>query len=289
MRFVTYERDGSVRHGRIDHTSGTIEELGDGDLLVLLEGPGLGADLPAVHTTRLDEVTLLAPIPRPPKLLATAANYASHVEGSGGIPVDPTAATPRLFMKPSSAVASHDSDVHIPYFSTFADWEVELAVVIGKRCRNVAKEDALDVVAGYMAANDVSTREYDFGFERNPRDIHGFFDWLEGKWADGFAPFGPWLVSADEVPDPDDLSLQMRVNGELVQDGSTGEMIFKTADLIAFASSFMTLEPGDVIETGTPGGTGVETGRRLAPGDVMVATVGHLGSVTTRVLAPLPR
>ena len=284
MRFASYTRDGGLRHGRLRDDGRSIDELGDGDLLVLLEGPGLQDPPAPTGSYDLSAVRLTAPIPRPPKLLAVAANYASHVVNSGGTPVNPARATPRLFLKPSSAVAAHDADLELPALGRDIDWEVELAVVIGRRCRDVPAERALDVVAGYMTANDVSARSFDFGIERDESSIHPFFDWLAGKWLDGFAPFGPWLVSADEVGDPGDLELHLDVNGLVHQHGTTAELIFDIPAIIAYASSLMTLEPGDVIETGTTGGAGVETGVYVQAGDVMTARVGDLGEIRTTVV-----
>lgn len=283
MRFVTYQVEGSTRHGRLSDDGTRILDIGEGDLLALLEAGPLADHQLTRREVALSEATLLAPLPRPPKILAVAANYASHVVNSGGVPVDPARATPRLFLKPSTAVAAHDAELTPPNHATQVDWEVELAVVIGRQCRGVPKETALDFVAGYMTANDVSGRSADYGFERDPESIHPFFDWLAGKWADGYAPFGPWLVSADEVPDPQNLALHLDVNGEIRQSGSTSELIFGVAELISYASSFMTLQPGDVIETGTTGGAGIETGSYLKPGDVMTARVGDLGDIRTVV------
>lgn len=285
MRFLSYERDGAIRHGRLQSNGSTIDELGDGDLLALLETESLSKPGPATHTVDIGAVRITAPIARPPKLLAVAANYASHILGSGGTPVTAETATPRLFLKPSSAIAAHDATLTLPKVAELVDWEVELAVVIGRKCRNVSVENALEMVGGYMTANDVSIRKFDFGFERDPEGVHPYFDWLAGKWADGFAPFGPYLVTPDEVPEPNSLELHLDVNGKTMQAGSTAELIFGIAELISFASTFMTLEPGDVIETGTPAGAGVETGIYLSPGDVMTARVGHLGEIRTPVAA----
>jgi 2-keto-4-pentenoate hydratase/2-oxohepta-3-ene-1,7-dioic acid hydratase in catechol pathway len=135
--------------------------------------------------------------------------------------------------------------------------------------------------------NDVTARTLDWGLtDREPNDWNGFFDWLNGKWLDGFAPMGPWLLTADEVPDPGRLDIELRVNGTVRQAGSTAEMIFGVAELVSFASRLMTLEPGDVIATGTPAGVGATTGDRLRPGDVMEGTVSGLGTLVTPVVAP---
>lgn len=283
MRFLTYRHNGTIRHGRLSDDGAVILDIGEGDLLRLLEAGPLREHSLSGSEVPLVEASILAPLPRPPKVLAVAANYASHVVNSGGTPVDPTRATPRLFLKPSSAVTAYNAPLTPPANALQVDWEVELAVVIGERCKNVPVERAFDVIGGYMTANDISCRAVDYGFERDPKDVHPFFDWLAGKWADGFAPFGPYLVSPEEVPDPQNLGLHLDVNGEVRQSGSTSELIFGVAELISYASSFMTLEPGDVIETGTTGGAGIETGVYLAAGDVMTARVGDLGEIRTSV------
>lgn len=285
MRFVTYDRAGSTYHGRLGATEESIVELGRGDLLGVLEDGGLSAA--ATHSgpeVAMADVRLRSPLLRPPKLLAVAANYADHVREGGGEPLDPARATPRLFLKPSTAIIGPTDPLVLPSISSEVDWEVELAVVIGRRCRNVPVDKALAVVAGYLTANDVSARSVSFG-ERDPRHVVSFFDWLTGKWPDGFAPLGPYLCAAETVTDPQDLELYLDVNGTVHQRGSTADMIFGVAELIAFASSFMTLEPGDVIETGTPSGTGAASGTYLRPGDVMTARVGKLGAQRTPVVS----
>jgi 2-keto-4-pentenoate hydratase/2-oxohepta-3-ene-1,7-dioic acid hydratase in catechol pathway len=293
LRFLTYEHNGDVKHGALDpaDTSGqTVRELGTGDLLVVLEREGLtsaSARVASAPAIDVDDVRIIPPMRRPPKLLAVAANYGAHVTNSGGEPVDPSQATPRLFLKPSTCIIAYDAPIELSPVVAAMDWEVELGVVIGRRCKNVGEDRALDQVAGYVSANDVSARTLDFGFERREQDVHPFFDWLAGKWFDGFAPLGPWLVSADEAGDPQDLALHLDVNGEIRQQGSTSEMIFSVAELISFASRLMTLEPGDTILTGTPAGAGVETGKVfLELGDIMTARVGALGAIRNTIIPP---
>ncbi|TDV57775.1 fumarylacetoacetate hydrolase family protein [Actinophytocola oryzae] len=286
MRLVTYRRAGAVRHGRL--TDGDrVAELGDGDLVGLLDAvfPLTEAALPAATGEHaLADVELLAPLLRPGKLLAAAANYQDHVTETGGEPLDKSHISPRLFLKPSSSIVGPDAAIPLPDISKEVDWEAELAVVIGRRARHVSVEDALDVVAGYLSSNDVSARSIDLGYERDTEDkAVWFFDWLAGKWCDGFAPLGPWLVSADEVPDPQALSVDLEVNGESKQHGSTKDMIFTVAELVAHASRVMTLEPGDVIQTGTPSGVGAAGGQYLASGDELTVTVGPLGTLRNTV------
>jgi 2-keto-4-pentenoate hydratase/2-oxohepta-3-ene-1,7-dioic acid hydratase in catechol pathway len=286
MRLVSYRRNGAVRHGHLA-TDDTVVELGDSDLSALMSSVfPLRADTlsPGVGVYALTDVHLLAPLPRPGKLLAAAANYQDHVAETGGAPLDRSAITPRLFLKPSSCVVGPGATVSLPDVSRQVDWEAELAVVIGTRAQRLRVDDALGVVAGYMTANDVSARSLDFGDARDTDDKAAwFFDWLAGKWCDGFAPLGPWLVTADEVGDPQALTVALDVNGVTRQNGSTKDMIFTVAELVAHASRLMTLEPGDVILTGTPSGVGVATGDYLKAGDVMTVTVGPLGTLRNPV------
>lgn len=232
----------------------------------------------------LDDVRLLAPLARPPKLLACAANYQRHIDEGGGEKVDKARSVPKLFLKPSSAIIAPDDELRLPVVSNEVDWEIELAIIIGRRGFAIPAQQALDHVAGYTIVNDVSARTVDWGLEeRDVQDNTGFFDWLNGKWPDGFAPIGPWITTADEIEDPQALEFSLTLNGELMQTGSTSEMIFTCQDLIVFASRFMTLEPGDVIATGTGAGCGVTIGRFLRPGDVMEAQVEGIGVLRTPV------
>jgi 2-keto-4-pentenoate hydratase/2-oxohepta-3-ene-1,7-dioic acid hydratase in catechol pathway len=220
---------------------------------------------------------------RPPKLLALARNYQDHITEGGGQPVNKQRIVPKLFLKPSSAIIGPDEPLCLPTVSHTTDWEVELAVVIGKRCRNVGLADALDAVFGYTIANDVSARTTDWGVERDPDQWNEFFDWLNGKWPDGFAPLGPYILTADEIPDPQNLDLSLHLNGTQKQHSNTREMISTVAETIVFASRFMTLEPGDIIETGTPSGVGAASGTYVKCGDVMEARVEKLGTLRTPV------
>lgn len=286
MKLVSYDDNGSVRHGRLDGE--VITELGSGDLFELVAGKEPVTE--SGPTRPLSEVSLLAPLRRPGKLLAVAANYQAHVREAGADDLDKSRISPRLFLKPSTSIVGPDAEVELPAETPAMDWEAELVVVIGaapdgKPCRHVSEERALDHVFGYLAGNDVSARKLDFGYERDFDDkMVGFFDWLEGKWFDGFAPMGPWIATADEITDPQRLDVGLTLNGEVRQEGNTGAMIFSVAEVIAFASKLMTLEPGDVIMTGTPAGVGAATGTFLAAGDEMTVTVEGLGSLTTRVV-----
>lgn len=284
MKLISYRHGSAVRHGILDGED--VLELGDGDLLGLLgRGHPLRRDsLRETGRTALAGVTLLAPISRPGKLLAAAANYQAHVSETGGAPLDRSRLTPRLFLKPSTSVIGPGAALELPELSKEVDWEAELGVVIGASARRVDAGEALGFVAGYLAANDVSARSLDYGIQRDTGDkAVWFFDWLAGKWFDGFAPLGPYLVTADEIPDPQALTIDFELNGGTRQHGSTAEMIFSVAELVAHASRLMTLEPGDIILTGTPAGVGAARGEYLRSGDRMAVTIDRLGTLHTLV------
>jgi 2-keto-4-pentenoate hydratase/2-oxohepta-3-ene-1,7-dioic acid hydratase in catechol pathway len=233
------------------------------------------------------DVRLLVPIAQPPKLLLLAGNYARHVAERGGVAAERQETFPYVFMKPPSTTLTRPGDpIILPRVSPDQiDWECELGVVIGRTCRHVDEDEALSCVAGYTIINDVSDRSYRPNPGRKPRERDRFFDWMHGKWHDTFCPMGPCILSADAVPDPQALPLQLTVNGELKQDASTAEMVFPVAAVIAFISRMMTLQPGDVIATGTPSGVGSATGTYLRPGDLVVATIDPIGSLENPVEA----
>jgi 2-keto-4-pentenoate hydratase/2-oxohepta-3-ene-1,7-dioic acid hydratase in catechol pathway len=187
---------------------------------------------------------------------------------------------------PTTTLNDPGGTIRIPRVSPdHIDYEAELGVVIGRRCRDVEEADALDYVAGYTIVNDITDRKYMPNPGRKPRERDKFFDWLHGKWHDTFCPVGPCLLSTDAVPDPQALPIRLTVNGETKQDGSTGQMIFPVAAVISFISRFVTLEPGDLISTGTPSGVGSSTGVYLKPGDVVVAEIGGIGRLENPVEA----
>ncbi len=224
------------------------------------------------------DTRLLSPIPRPGKVLALAGNYRAHRAEGGVVSSDPP--IPEVFCKPVTSVIGPGEAVRLPGGPVVGvDYEGELGVVIGRTCSRVTAEEALSYVAGYLCVNDISGRKLDPGVERPPDLLERakFFDWLIGKWCDTFCPIGPWLVTADEVGDPDELTLVTRVNGEERQRTRTGEMIHSIARTIAWCSSLMTLEPGDIIATGTPAGVGSATGRFLQPGDTVEVEITGLG------------
>ena len=218
-----------------------------------------------------DDARLLAPVV-PGKIIAVGQNYMDHIREQGAEPPG----IPVLFPKFASCVIGPGDQIRWPATLTSrVDYEGELAVVIGERASRVPEEDALGVVAGYTVANDVSARDLQIGDGQ----------WLRGKALDTFLPLGPAVVSADEVPDPQDLPIRTRVNGETMQDSSTAEMVFSVAELIAFITEGITLEPGDVVLTGTPHGVGNFRDPQLflKPGDVVEVEVSDLGVLTNTV------
>jgi len=186
---------------------------------------------------------------------------------------------------PSTALLGHGEGYTIAEGQRQVDWEAEMAVVMGRRARHVTAANAMDYVAGYTCFNDISDRSLAVNPERVGRDWDKFFDWLVGKWFDGSAPCGPYLVTKDEVPDPHNLGVRLGVNGVQKQNGNTGQMIFRLPEIIAFISKVVTLEPGDLIATGTPAGTGVARGEFLKPGDVMEVEIDGLGLLRTPIAA----
>jgi 2,4-diketo-3-deoxy-L-fuconate hydrolase len=239
------------------------------------------ADRRAEMSVPIDHVKLLVPTPRPPKILLLAGNYAAHVIERGGVAVERSETFPYVFMKPPTTTLTHPGDpVIIPSCSPdHVDYEAELGVIIGRRCKDVDEADALDYVAGYTIVNDITDRKYQPNPGRKPRERDKFFDWLHGKWHDTFLPVGPCVLSAAFVPDPQNFPIRLTVNGETKQDGSTGQMIFPVAAVIAFLSRWVTLEPGDLISTGTPSGVGSATGIYLKPGDQVVASIEGIGEL----------
>jgi 2-keto-4-pentenoate hydratase/2-oxohepta-3-ene-1,7-dioic acid hydratase in catechol pathway len=223
--------------------------------------------------------TVGAPLRRPPAIYCVAGNYARHVaEGEQGQTPAPKGETiPYFFAKPVTAVAGPYATVTpAPLFRQF-DHEVELGVVIGQPCHAIRPEQALDHVAGYLVLNDLSARSIVSPPGRRSRPDDDCFDFLLGKWGDGCAPMGPYFVTRDEIADAQQLAMELRVNGDVRQAGSTAEMIFTVAELIAWLSQALTLEIGTVVATGTTAGVGYASGRWLRPGDVVEAGIAGLG------------
>lgn len=221
----------------------------------------------------LSEIWYLPPVTRPQKILAIGANYRAHCEESGL----PLPQKPIVFVKVPSALIAHGEAIVYPHITQELDYEGELAVVIGKRARNVAAEEAMSYIAGYTIMNDVTARD----LQRTEGQ------WSRAKGCDTFAPCGPWLVTADEIEDPHALTIETRVNGELRQHSSTGDMILPIPALIAHISAAMTLLPGDIITTGTPAGVGVYRQPKglLQPGDEVTIRIEGIGELRNRVVA----
>lgn len=231
--------------------------------------PALSAQLETLRSVPLDQVSLLAPVPRPGKVICIGLNYADHAEESGMDPPE----SPLVFSKFSSNVVGPGATVPLPSGDSETDYEAELVVVIGRRGWRVDEDRGMDHVLGYTCANDLSARAFQFADGQ----------WQRGKSCEGFCPLGPFIATTDDVPDPHDLGIRLRLNGTTVQESWTSQLIFKVPELIAHLSGFVALEPGDVILTGTPPGVGFarKPPIRLAPGDHMTVEVDRLGSLKT--------
>ncbi|WP_019703432.1 fumarylacetoacetate hydrolase family protein [Paracidovorax oryzae] len=271
MKLVRYGQPGQEKPGLID-ARGQLRDLSaqvadiDGAAL----SPASLQQLAAIDAASLPsvggQVRYGPPVARVGKIICVGLNYADHAAETGA----PIPAEPILFLKPSSSIIGPDDTVVIPRGSVKTDWEVELGVVIGRKASYVTEAEALDYVAGYTIVNDVSEREYQL--ERGGQ-------WDKGKGCDTFSPIGPWMVTRDEVADPQALALWLEVNGRRFQDGSTRTMIFGVAKLVGYISEFMSLLPGDIISTGTPPGVGL--GQKppvyLKAGDTMRVGIQGLG------------
>lgn len=279
MKLVRFGEPGAEKPGLVD-ADGAIRDLSG---LV----PDIGGE--AISQAGLAKLAALDPasLPLAPaaarlgpcvagtgKFICIGLNYADHAAESGmEVPPEPV-----IFMKATSAICGPNDPILIPRGSEKTDWEVELAVIIGKRAKYVSEEDALDYVAGYAVTNDVSERAF---------QIEHAGQWTKGKSSDNFGQIGPWLVTRDEVDDPQNLSMWLKVNGETKQDGSTRTMVYGVRHLVSYLSRFMSLHPGDVISTGTPPGVGMgqKPPRYLRPGDVVELGIEGLGSQRQDVIA----
>jgi len=281
MRLATFTHEGSTRLG-----------LADGDEIVDLAAaaPGLPREMiefleagtEAMETARaaiaqgaripLADVRLEAPIARPPKFLAVGLNYADHVAESG---MD-TPEHPTIFNKQSTCVTGPSDPVHVPKASHVLDYEGELGIVIGRRGRHVSRDDAADYIAGYVIVNDVTVRDWQF---RTPT-------WTMGKSFDTHGPIGPWIVTTDEIVDPHQLALRTYVNEELRQESNTKQLIFDCFFLVEHFSTAFTLEPGDIIATGTPGGVGIlsKPPQILKAGDVVRVEIDGIGEIENPII-----
>ena len=294
MKLVNFSHNGPVRLGV--WRDGLVYDVGECATQV---GAALPADMiaflragPAAFETlarvmegaeagcayRQEGARLLAPLPRPGKIICLAGNYAEHVREGGREAYGRNETTPWLFLKPHTTVIGPEEPIRLPKrLGIHVDWECELGVVIGAVCKDVHAVRALDYVAGYTVFNDISARAIEPPLQRKLRDRDPFHDWLHGKWFDTFGPMGPCIALKDEIADPQNLHLELRYNGEVRQNANTGQMIYSVAELIEFISAIMTLEPGDVISTGTPSGIGRTTGTFLKDGDVLEAEIECIG------------
>jgi 2-keto-4-pentenoate hydratase/2-oxohepta-3-ene-1,7-dioic acid hydratase in catechol pathway len=234
-----------------------------------------------------DAVELLVPIPRPNKLLLLAGNYNEHLQEGGGAATERAETFPYVFSKPpSTTLTDPNKPVVIPKVSPdHVDWELELCIVMGRRARHVSEANALQHVAGYTVANDISDRQYRPNPERKQRGNDKWFDWEHGKWHDTFCPCGPCIASADAIADPQRLKMKLTLNGAVKQNATTGQQIFPVAAVVAFISDIVTLEPGDLISTGTPGGVGNTSGTYLKAGDRIEAWIEGIGTLISPVVA----
>jgi len=278
MKFFRYGDRDNERPGVID-AAGMLRDLSP------IVDDITGATLPqlmAMSAADIEGLPIIdgsprlgAPVANVGKFVCIGLNYHDHAKETG----NPVPAHPIVFMKATSSINGPNDDVVLPRGSTHSDWEIELGIVIGKAAKYVSAADATDYIAGYCAVNDVSERFFQTRLTGQ---------WTKGKSCDSFGPIGPWLVSADEIADPQNLELTLDVNGERMQSGNTADMIFSIGEIIEHLSGLMTLHPGDIIATGTPAGVG--SGKKpaaifLKPGDVMQGSIAGLGSQNQSVVA----
>ncbi|MFO1067350.1 MAG: fumarylacetoacetate hydrolase family protein [Geminicoccaceae bacterium] len=279
MKLLRYGPKGHEKPGILD-AQGRIRDLSG--LVGDIDGSTIGADgLAKLKGVNVDSLPLVGGNPRlgpcvgkVGKFICIGLNYSDHAAESGlTVPPEPV-----IFMKATSTIVGPNDDVEIPRGSSKTDWEVELGVVIGKQTKYIAEKDAFDHIAGYCVVNDVSERDF---------QIHRHGQWVKGKSHDTFGPIGPWLVTRDEVPDPQALHMWLEVDGKRFQNGSTATMVYKVPFLVSYLSQFMSLQPGDVITTGTPPGVGM--GQKpeaiyLRPGQTMRLGIEGLGEQTQRTV-----
>jgi 2-keto-4-pentenoate hydratase/2-oxohepta-3-ene-1,7-dioic acid hydratase in catechol pathway len=279
MKLLRYGKVGEERPGILD-TDGALRDL-SGVVSDIAGAALLPESLARLHAINPKELPLVAGTPRigacvgnVGKFVCIGLNYSDHAAESGmAVPTEPV-----VFMKATSAICGPHDDVVIPRASEKTDWEVELGVVIGREARYVTEQEALSHVAGYCVVNDVSERAF---------QLEGTGQWVKGKSADTFGPIGPWLVTTEEVSDPQMLSLWLEVDGHRYQNGSTATMVFGVAHLVSYLSRFMSLQPGDIISTGTPPGVGL--GQKppvyLRPGNVIRLGIDGLGEQRQTVVS----
>jgi 2-keto-4-pentenoate hydratase/2-oxohepta-3-ene-1,7-dioic acid hydratase in catechol pathway len=301
LKLAHYVRDGSTRVGvvqekllfdfqdlakRLQMTGfsvmTTIDSiLASGRLSSLLALENLAGNMQA---SPVESVTLRSPILNPEKILLMAINYHSHSKEFSL--KDRTPKEPYLFTKFRNSLIGPGDPILVPKVSQQADWEVELAVIIGKAGKNIPKKDAMSYVAGYAVSNDISFRDWQFSTRRPDGTTMLGLNWVKGKGLDSSFPLGPWLVTADEVPNPHNLGISLTVNGKTRQQSTTGDMVFQIDSIIEYASKGMTLRPGDIISTGTPEGVAAFTGGPyLKDGDILEGTIDRIGTLRNPVRA----
>ena len=282
MKLIRFGHSNFEKPGIIDATGTKLDvsEFGEDFDSSFFEKDGISRLTKWLSTNKercpivADTERLGPPIKSPSKIVCVGLNYAEHARESGmEIPTEPV-----LFFKATSAICGPNDNLVIPKNGTKADWEVELAVIIGKKAKYIDESEALNYVAGYTLHNDYSERA--FQLEQGGQ-------WVKGKSADTFAPMGPFIATKDEIPDPHQLQLWLKVNGETLQNSNTNDFIFSIPNLVSYISGFMTLLPGDVISTGTPPGVGLgfDPPRYLKPGDVVELGITGLGSSRQEVSA----
>ncbi|HEX2533964.1 MAG TPA: fumarylacetoacetate hydrolase family protein [Chitinophagaceae bacterium] len=277
MKLIRFRSQGTIRPGILDGDQYFDVSSVTGDFTgSFFEGGGIERLQASKDQWQLlqEAPELDCPVANPSKIVCIGLNYADHARETGAaLPPEPV-----VFLKSTTAITGPNDPIMIPRNSTKTDWEVELAVVIGKRASYVEEAEALDYVAGYCLHNDVSERA--FQLERNGT-------WDKGKGCDSFAPLGPFLATKEEIGNVDNLRLWLTVNGKMMQDSSTRELIFKIPFLVAYVSQFMTLLPGDIISTGTPAGVGLGMNPQvyLQPGDVVELGIDGLGTARQEVIA----
>ena len=301
MKLAHYIRDGSTRVGVVHEKllfdfqdlakrlqiTGFSEMtdidsiLASGRLSSLLALENLAGNMQA---SPVESVTLRSPILNPEKILLMAINYHSHSKEFSQ--KENTPKEPYLFTKFRNSLIGPGDPILIPKVSQQADWEVELAVIIGKGGKNIPKKDAMSYVAGYAVSNDISFRDWQFSTRRPDGTTTLGLNWVKGKGLDSSFPLGPWLVTADEVPNPHNLGISLTVNGKTRQQSTTGDMVFQIDSIIEYVSKGMTLRPGDIISTGTPEGVAAFTGGSyLKDGDVLEGTIDQIGTLRNPVRA----
>lgn len=300
MKLAHYDRNGIIRVGLIE--GGSIFDVEDATKrlsLPIRNAPltidALLADgsleslqqskeriLQTISGVPVEAVKLLSPILNPEKILLLAVNYTSHSKEQNTKP--PT--EPYLFTKFRNALIGPGDAILIPKVSERVDWEVELSVIIGRAGKYITKEDAMNFVAGYAISNDISFRDLQFATRLPDGKTTLGLNWVKGKGLDSSFPLGPWLVTKDEVEDPHNLRISLSVNGETKQRSNTSDMVFKIGSLVEYISAGITLKPGDIISTGTPGGVAAFTGGRyLKDGDLVEASIDRIGSLRNPVRA----